>query len=83
MNVNNRDYLAALVSTAMAVMDHLDIPEYFSRFSNRIFGDRWKFGLLVLKEFLDLSYEDLAKILPSLGASWRREALRASRTRTP
>lgn len=66
MNVNNRDYLAALVSTAMAVMDHLDIPEYFSRFSNRIFGDRWKFGLLVLKEFLDLSYEDLAKILPSL-----------------
>ena len=51
----------------MAVLDHLDVPEHFSRFSNRIFGDRWKFGLLVLKECLDVSYEDLVKLLPSLG----------------
>jgi len=66
LNVDRRDYLAGLVATAMAVMDHLDMPEYFSRFSNRIFGDRWKTGLLVLKEFLDVSYEDLVKILPSM-----------------
>ena len=46
--------------------DHLDMPECFSGFSNRILGDRWKFGLPVLKEFLDLSYGDLSRILPSM-----------------
>ena len=66
MNVNDKDYLAGLVVTVMAVLDHLELPEYFSKFSNRIFGDRWKFGLLVLKEFLDVSYEDLVKVLPSM-----------------
>jgi hypothetical protein len=39
----------------MKVMDHLELPEYFSRFSNRIFGDRSKFVLLVLKEILQSS----------------------------
>ena len=63
--MDDKDYLAGLVVTVMKVMDHLELPEYFSRFSNRIFGDRWKFDLLVLKEFLDLSYEDLVKVLPS------------------
>ena len=66
LNVNDKDYLAGLVVTVMMVMEHLAVPEYFSRFSNRIFGDRWKFGLLVLKEFLDVSYEDLVRFLPSM-----------------
>ena len=65
LNVDEGDYLAGLVVTAMMVLEHLDLPEYFSRFSNRIFGDRWKFGLLVLKEYLDVSYEDLVRMLPS------------------
>ena len=65
LNVDEGDYLAGMVATAIMVLEHLDLPEYFSRFSNRIFGDRWKFGLLVLKEYLDVSYEDLVKLLPS------------------
>ncbi len=65
LNVHEGDFLAGMVVTAMAVLEHLEMPKYFSRFSNRIFGDRWKFGLLVLKEYLDVSYEDLVKLLPS------------------
>ena len=65
MNVDGKDVLAATVATAMAVLDRFGVPEHFSRFSNRIYGDRWKFGLLVLKECLDVSYEDLVRMLPS------------------
>lgn len=67
LGVKKNDFLAGVVVTAISVLEHLDFPEYFSKFSNRIYGDRWKFGLLVLKEYLDVSYEDLVKILPSFG----------------
>ena len=65
LNVDEVDYLAGMVATAITVLEHLDLPEYFSRFSNRIFGDRWKFRLLVLKKYLDVSYENLVRLLPS------------------
>ena len=60
------DLLAAVVTAAMDILEHLGYPDRSSAKSKRTYGDRWKFGLLVLKEFLDLSYRDLAAWLPSL-----------------
>ena len=58
--------LAAVVTAAMDVLAFLKYPDRSSKKSKRTYGDRWKFGMLVLKEFLDLSDRDLVRILPSL-----------------
>ena len=58
--------LAAVVTAAMDVLAFLEYPDRSSRKSKKTYGDRWKFGMLVLKEFLDLSDRDLVRILPSL-----------------
>lgn len=58
--------LAAVVTAAMDVLAFLEYPDRSSKKSKRTYGDRWKFGMLVLKEFLDLSDRDLVRILPSL-----------------
>ncbi|MDC7951247.1 transposase [Methanomassiliicoccaceae archaeon COG_1] len=64
-NANEKDFLAAVVKTVMKVLDHPEFPDFSSKYSNRIFNDRWKAGLSVLKEFLDVPYGDLVKSLPS------------------
>ena len=61
-----KDLLAAVVTAAMDILKHLEYPDRSSVKSKKTYGDRWKFGLLVLKEFLDLSYRDLVAWLPSL-----------------
>lgn len=50
----------------MDVLTHLEYPDRSSKKSKKTYGDRWKFGLLVLKELLDVSYRDLVRMLPSL-----------------
>lgn len=64
-NVNEKDSLAAVVKTVMKALDHPEFPDFPSGYSNRVFNDRWKAGLSVLKEFLDVPYGDLVKSLPS------------------
>ena len=64
-NVNEKDSLAAVVKTVMKALDHPEFPDFSSGYSNRVFNDRWKAGLSVLKEFLDVPYGDLVKSLPS------------------
>ena len=64
-NVNEKDFFAAVVKTVMKALDHPEFPDFPSGYSNRVFNDRWKAGLSVLKEFLDVPYGDLVKSLPS------------------
>lgn len=63
---NGKDILAAAVTAVIDVLSHLEFPDRSSKKSKRMYGDRWKFGLLVLKEFLDVSYRDLVMMLPSM-----------------
>ena len=62
---NGRGILAAVVTAAMDVLERLEYPDRSSKKSKRTYGDRWKFGLLILKELLDVSYRDLVSWLPS------------------
>lgn len=58
--------MAAVVTAVMDVLKHMGYPDRSSKKSKKTYGDRWKFALLALKEFMDLSYRDLVQVLPSL-----------------
>jgi len=50
----------------MIVLEAIGVPENFSARSNRIYSDRAKMALLVLRQYLDLSYEEFSENLGSM-----------------
>lgn len=60
------DRLEGLMVIVSKVLNVLGYPLYSSPRSKRMFSDHCKMGLLVIKEWLDLSYRDLSSLLPSL-----------------
>ncbi|MDR1405335.1 MAG: hypothetical protein LBJ20_07225 [Candidatus Methanoplasma sp.] len=48
------------------VLDGLGVPRYSSEFSNWLYDDHLKMSLLVLKQYLDVSYRELCGMLSSL-----------------
>ena len=65
LDVGKKDVLAAIVKTVMLVLNHLEFPEFMSYYSNRLYRDDWKIGLLVLRKHQGKSYADFAAELPS------------------
>ena len=61
-----RDVLAAVMVMTSRILDRLGYPAYSSSRSKRTISDHCKAGLLVIKEWLDVSYRDLCGILPSM-----------------
>jgi len=48
------------------VLGGLGIPKHSSEFSNRLYDDRLKIGLLIVRQHLDVSFRELCTMLPSL-----------------
>jgi hypothetical protein len=57
---------AALVRMTMLVAERLGIPDFPSKCSKHTYSDRYKLGLLVLKEVMDLSFDDLVDTMPCI-----------------
>jgi len=61
-----KDELASVIRIAALTLEELGVPEYSSSKSKRMFSDRFKIGLLVLKAWLDVSYRMLCRLLNSM-----------------
>jgi len=64
LNENGR--YAAVVMMTMLVAEHLGMPDFSSRYSKHTYSDRYKLGLLVLKEVTDKSFDDLVEDMPCI-----------------
>ncbi|MCL1811630.1 MAG: hypothetical protein FWG41_05385 [Methanomassiliicoccaceae archaeon] len=61
-----KDELAAVMMITESVLEHIGFLEHPSPKSKRVLSDRSKTGLLVIKEFLDVSYRMLCRLLNSM-----------------
>jgi transposase len=67
---SERDRLAYVIKVTSFVLEELGVPRYSSERSNRLYDVHLKTGLLVLKQYLDVSYRELCSIVSSLKI-WR------------
>jgi len=63
---SKRDRIGHIIKVTVMVLEGLGVPRYSSEFSNRLYDDRVKIGLLVLRQHLDVSFRELCSILSSL-----------------
>jgi len=61
-----QDIFASVMVITSLTLDEIGFPKYSSNKSKRTFSDHCKIGLLILKEWLSLSYRDLCWMLPSM-----------------
>ena len=60
------DRLAAVMRMTSFILKNIGRPEYSSKKSKRTFSDHAKIGLLVIRQLIGKSYEDLVDMLPSM-----------------
>jgi hypothetical protein len=63
---SRQDRIAYVIRITSMVLDGLGIPRYFSAYSNRMYDNHMKISLLILKQYLDVSYRELCGMLSSL-----------------
>lgn len=56
------DEMKALIAAVMRTLAQVGYPDFTAPRSKHTYGDRWKIGLLVLKERLNLSYRELCRL---------------------
>jgi len=64
--LNENGKYAAVVMMTMLVSEHLGMPEFSSVYSKHTYSDRYKLGLLVLKEVMDKSFDDFVEDMPCI-----------------
>jgi len=67
---SKRDRIGCIIKVTMMVLDGMGVPKYSSKHSNRMYDDHLKMGLLVLRQYLDLSFRELCSVISSLKI-WR------------
>jgi Transposase DDE domain. len=63
---SGRDRIDQIIKVTDMVLEGLGIPKHSSEFSNRLYDDRLKIELLIVRQYLDISFRELCTILPSL-----------------
>jgi hypothetical protein len=61
-----KDEMASVMVITSLILSEIGSPEYSSTKSKRTFSDHCKIGLLILKEWMDVSYRDLCRRLWSM-----------------
>ena len=63
---SGRDRIDQIIKVTDMTLEGLGIPKHSSEFSNRLYDDRLKIELLIVRQYLDVSFRELCTILPSL-----------------
>ena len=56
---SGHDRLVYVIKVTSSVLEALGVPGYSSERSNKLYDEHGKMGLLVLKQYLDVSYREL------------------------
>jgi transposase len=64
------DRLAYVIKVTSMALEGLGVPKYSSEYSKKVYDDHSKIGLLVLKQYLDVSYRELCSMISSMKL-WR------------
>jgi len=62
---SGHDRLVYVIKVTSSVLEALGVPGYSSERSNKLYDEHGKMGLLVLKQYLDVSYRGLCSIVSS------------------
>jgi transposase len=63
---SRNDRIAYIIKVTSMVLDGLGVPKHSSKFCKRIYDDHWLFSLLIVRQYLDLSYRELCSLMPSI-----------------
>ena len=63
---SNADRLAFIIKVVRNVLIGMGLPDRSSKYSNRVFDDHAKISLLVLRQYLKMSYEKFSETLGSM-----------------
>jgi len=63
---SKQDRLACIIKVTSLVLVGLGIPKYPSERSNRIYGLHLKVGVLIIRQYLDVSFREMCSMLSSM-----------------
>ncbi|MDR1405456.1 MAG: hypothetical protein LBJ20_07835 [Candidatus Methanoplasma sp.] len=63
---SERDRIGHIIKVTDIVLEGLGVPRYSSVRNNRLYDEHPKISLLILKQYLDVSYRELCSVLGSL-----------------
>jgi transposase len=67
--------MAIIIKVVMMALEGMGVPKYSSKKSKRMYSDHAKIALLVLRQYLNRSYESFSKDLGSMSGALREAAV--------
>jgi transposase len=65
-SASRSDRLAYVIKVTSMALEGLGVPKYSSEYSKKMYDDHLKIGLLVLKQYLHVSFRELCSMMPSI-----------------